>query len=168
MPTIFMIRNKITGEYAKAGKNGFSKVGKVWTSSNAFSGHLALFTIEELGKFYKDCEFLTFDLSVPTYTQDINEFVDRTRKKQKLSKLHGNDFVSFVDSLDKNSLIQKYNWIIHVESHGLNDKVKAQAKEAIKRIGIKRVDYRHSDVSFAFANRNDAAHFRLATSQNIS
>lgn len=165
MPTIFMIRNKITGEYAKAGQNGFSKVGKVWTSSRAFGGHLALFTIEELGRVYKDCEFLTFELGTPTFTQDINAFVERTRKKQKLAKLHGGEFVSFIDGLDKEALIQKFNWIIHVETRGPTDQVKAQAKEAIKRIGIKRADYRHSDVTFAFANRTDAAQFRLAMTQ---
>jgi len=167
MPTVFMIRHIPTGKYSLGGMTpGFSdRGGRIWTSAGSFSGHLGMFKIEQLAQHYKDCEFLSFDLSQPTTQQDVNAFVRRAKLKDKLTAKHRDPtFAPFIDKLDRDNLAEKFQWVVLIDGYQDRDRKQEMAKEAIKRLKIKRDSYRTSGLTFAFANKMDAAKFRLSIS----
>lgn len=172
MPTVFMIRNKTTGLYCMGGNgNVFKERGKVWSSTISFSAFLGNFKLDELGTTFADCEFLSFDLSTPTTTQDVNTFVKRAKLKIAITEQYSDpNFTAFVDKLDKENLSAKFPWIVYIvpAANGRSltkdqaDVFAAPAKDAIKRLKIKRENYRTSSTAFAFADKGDAFKFRLS------
>jgi hypothetical protein len=156
-----MIRNKTTGLFSTGGAMpGFSKKGKMWTSTNSFSGHLALFDNERMIRHYSDCEFVTYELN-EIATQDVAETIIRNDRKEKLRAEFGRAFSDFIDSLDKRNKLDVFPWIVRVVGSRFTGAVDAGAT-AIKLNKIKKQNYASMQSNYAFASKQDAMMFRLS------
>lgn len=167
MPQVHMIKNRVTGLYSNGGTHPqFSKKGKMWISANALGGHLAQMDASYIAKVYKDCEIQSFVMETPSSITDISTIIERERRKTKLNKLHpqGN-FSGLLDQLYQKDLVSKFLWIIHIETNWKIAKtLPTETKETLKALGISKTNYRTSESTFAFANKEEAAKFRIAMS----
>ena len=169
--TVFMIRNS-KGLYSCGSTwPSFSNTGKVWTSSKSFGGHLALFNIENLEKFYGGCEFLSFNLDTPSTVQNVDGHIRRVKIKTAMMDKHKDASLSnFIDMLDKKDLGEKFKWIVYIKHDNVmaySYKIAEEALDLIKSLGIKKANFRTSFCAFAFANKADAATFRLSMPGDI-
>lgn len=164
---VHMIRQKSNPEMFSNGGMypSFSKKGKMWTSAGALNGHISQVPEKTLRKTYKDAEIVTFELK-ETAVLDMTEAFARMERKQMLAKMHvGGGFMELLDKLYQAELVSKYKWIVHITYKQYKiDELLKEAKEVLKTFKISKTNYRTSERTWAFANKDDAAKFRLAMS----
>lgn len=169
MPTVHMIRHKVSGNYSNGGSTPyFTSRGKMWSNAGALNSHLALFDRERLKKVYKDCEIISYELKAQD-TMDMADMLKRMEQKEKLYELHKDtSFASFIDGLEKKNQLETYRWVVYLPNiYGrftARREKNAECLETIRNFKIKKADYRYSEVTFAFAKKEDAAKFRLSIS----
>jgi hypothetical protein len=167
MMHVNMIRNKKTGLFSTGGSSPtFSTKGKIWPSSTALNGHLSSLGNSYIAKVYADCEIIAFELVEPSATLDITEMLAREARKTSLKKMHPQgSFMELLDRLYQKDLIKQFPWVVHIDTNwDIAKKLPSDVKEVLKNFKISKTNYRTSDSTFAFANKDDAAKFRLGIS----
>ena len=159
-----MIRNK-EGLFSSGKANPtWSKKGKTWTSKLSIQAHFALFNNEyykDLDKVYKDCELVEFELT-PIKTTDMNHFAKMRKFYSELNQKHrGLEIGSMAEKLLEEDRLEEFRYAV-----GVWDSVMDDAFELLKRLGIKKNQYRSRNRCLAFASGDDAALFRLTYSGN--
>ena len=169
MPFVHMIRRRSDGAFS-SGSTGpsFGAKGKMWTTSQSLSGHLALFNNNELKAVYGDCDLVVYELAEKS-SQNFGDMIARSERKEAMFKMHNDAcFPNLIDNLDKTGKQEDFPWIVYVEPrpeqrYGAH-KIAfiAYLSDLIKSFKIKKSTYRVSGSAFAFANKKEAALFRIS------
>ena len=176
----YKIRNK-EGLWHSGGCSlySFGKKGKVWTSKGALANHLAMYNIDTAIKDVQDWEIVEFETK-ETNISYVSLVFEKKKKLNRLIEKYGTLVSEIYDSLEKESKVEEYRWLLVVEipkSNGLMATSIAQGNKEIvssliKSSGIKRTDFKskytsyyyslHFKVAFAFKEREKAMLFKLS------
>lgn len=159
---IYKIKNK-QGLFASGSTTpSFTTHGKTWTSKLSLMAHLALYQDGRLGKAYKDCELVEFEMQ-PVKVIDMNDYAVRRELYQKINKQYRFlEIGSFAEDLLAKNLLSQFRYLIGVQHSPVEEVV-----EQIKRLNIKKSQYRSRGRCFAFMNADEAALLRLANPTNL-